>query len=286
MNWRRSALTAIVFVLAATQFFWLAIDTPGIWPFSLPTRWADSAIGLTKVVLWVLPSLLILMVAGRHGPAAGVRRLGLSHGLPQGYAFGLAATLPMALVIPFGGWPHPRADVLIDTLFLGPFAEEILFRGFLLTWLLHAARWRPSAAILTSALMFGLAHEPNLAGDIAAVIVRPLAGLPPIVSPLASTFVVAMRFGVGGVLFGWVYYRWGSLWPSIALHSSINLWWDLSIGQPGPTTYPALSGALPAAHGLAVLLAIGLTLRWARASDTNKDRPPAVSEVTSVAGPS
>lgn len=261
-------MTAIVFVLAATQLFWLAIDAPGIWPFSVPTRWADSAVGLAKVVLWGLPSLFILMVAGRQGPAAGLRRLGLGRGLPRGYAFGLAATLPMALVIPFGGWPQARADVLVDTLFLGPFAEEVLFRGFLLTWLLHFARWRPSAAILVSALMFGLAHEPNL------------------VSPQVSTFVVAMRFGVGGVLFGWVYYRWGSLWPSIALHSSINLWWDLSIGQPGATTSPVLSGALPAAHGLAVMLAIALTLRWARVSDTNEDRRPAVNEVTPVAGPS
>lgn len=80
------------------------------------------------------------------------------------------------------------AGILVGC-FFGPLAEEIGFRGILLSGLLKTQR-RPWLAILMSALCFGLIH-----------------GL--IAFPSASLF---------GILVGWLYWRTGSIIPGLIIH--------------------------------------------------------------------
>lgn len=109
--------------------------------------------------------------------------------------------------------------------FFGPLAEEIGFRGVLLSGLLKT-RCRPWLAILISALCFGLLHG--------------LIGFP-------SAFLF-------GILVGWLYWRTGSIVPGIIIHIVNNSlsFIDLS-GQSHNVCLLIFVGCL-------ILLA--LALRW------------------------
>lgn len=76
---------------------------------------------------------------------------------------------------------------------VGPFFEELMFRGWLLGGLRE--RWGDRKALLVSAALFAVIH-----GD-----------------PWATPALFLL-----GCVFGWVYLRTGSLWGSIALHAMWN----------------------------------------------------------------
>lgn len=76
---------------------------------------------------------------------------------------------------------------------LAPIVEELAFRGLLYGWL--AGRWGPGVAWFVSSVAFAAAHA-ELAH---AVLVLPL-----------------------GLLFGWLRWRTGSLWPSLVAHIANN----------------------------------------------------------------
>ena len=87
-------------------------------------------------------------------------------------------------------WLYAMALVAVT---LAPFAEELIFRGFVFN-----ALWRHFsfvASAITSGLLFGAAH-----GQVAGII------------PLAA----------GGVVLATVYARTGSLWASMITHGSFN----------------------------------------------------------------
>ena len=73
-----------------------------------------------------------------------------------------------------------------------PFAEEFLFRGFILTMLLK--RFSPMASIVISSFIFSIAHEP---------------------------IAMALAFG-GGCLYGWIRVKTGSIYPSMIAHAIWN----------------------------------------------------------------
>ena len=82
-----------------------------------------------------------------------------------------------------------------DTAFLTPIAEELLCRGAILGTLLMMMPRRPWVCIVVSALIFGLIH----------------------MNP------VQMVFGFFyGLLLGWLFWRTGSLLPSIVVHVANN----------------------------------------------------------------
>ena len=76
---------------------------------------------------------------------------------------------------------------------VGPVAEEIFFRGFVLTGLLR--RFGVARALLLSSLLFGAFHI-----DPGAILL---------------TFML-------GLVLGWVYLKTGSIWPAIFAHSLHN----------------------------------------------------------------
>ena len=73
-----------------------------------------------------------------------------------------------------------------------PFAEEFLFRGFILTMLLK--RYSPIVSIVISSFVFSIAHEP---------------------------IAMALAFG-GGCLYGWIRVKTGSIYPSMIAHAIWN----------------------------------------------------------------
>ena len=75
---------------------------------------------------------------------------------------------------------------------LTPFAEELLFRGFILGMLLK--RYSDTQSIVISSLIFAIAHEP---------------------------IAMALAFG-GGLLYGWVRVRTGSILPGMIAHAIWN----------------------------------------------------------------
>ena len=85
----------------------------------------------------------------------------------------------------------------VATVLMAPLAEEIFFRGFIFPGLLR--RFGVGGAMVASGLLFGAFH---------------------ITGP--ETVGLVLPFGAIGMLFAWVYYRTGSLWPSIATHLLFN----------------------------------------------------------------
>ncbi len=91
----------------------------------------------------------------------------------------------------------PGAAALLSVLALAvvtPIAEEIFFRGFVQRGLVN--RWGPVPGLIVSAAVFsGLHFSPGV---------------------LLPVFVT-------GLLLGALYWRTGSLWPSVAVHAAQNL---------------------------------------------------------------
>jgi membrane protease YdiL (CAAX protease family) len=168
----------------------------------------------------------------------------------RGLAFGLICTLPMFAALLLSPRKPFDPDLAFGSGVLGPFAEELLFRGFLFGVLWRATRWPAPAAIAVSALLFGFAHQVN-------------------VLPMVA----------GGAVLGWIAYRWNSLWPAVAMHGCMNLWWDLTRGEH---FRPALGPDLMSiAQLLSVGLAVAATLRFSTAAASGASSTSAArSELT------
>ena len=127
---------------------------------------------------------------------------------------------------------------IADILWLGvggPVSEEIVFRGFAIGTLMMIAGWRFLPAALAPAIIFGLAHTSQ--GNA-----------------LADSVGIAALTGAGGLLFGWMFVRWGfNLWPAILAHVGLNTLWELfALGET------ALGGWF--GNGLRLLLVVLLVI--------------------------
>ena len=141
-----------------------------------------------------------------------------------------------ATQLPFAQGVTP-ADFAWKT-FIGPFTEEVGFRGLAVGVLMRLCGWPLIPACLWPAAFFGAAHAWQ-GGDIGEV-----AGIVGITA-------------AGGLLFGWLYARWGfNLWPPVFLHAGLNgIWLLFDLGEN------AIGGWL--GNGLrfgTVALAIAVTL--------------------------
>lgn len=90
-------------------------------------------------------------------------------------------------------YESPLWDSILSTCILAPLCEEFLCRGMMLRGML--ATGTPRRAIIWSAALFAIMH----------------------LNPWQSIPAFAM-----GLFFGWIYYRTGSLWLTIALHCFNN----------------------------------------------------------------
>jgi len=85
------------------------------------------------------------------------------------------------------------------------FVEEMIFRGFLFRTMLE--KDGPKAAVIVSAVTFGMGHIVNL-----------LAGMATVENLLMIVFAIAWGF-----VFTMVYYKSGSLLPGIIAHAAVDV---------------------------------------------------------------
>ncbi|WP_178130305.1 CPBP family intramembrane glutamic endopeptidase [Reyranella sp. CPCC 100927] len=174
-----------VFFAAVAVAVWVGVVRHG--------RTASGLLGLRRFAVrwwWLAPlCTLLLSVAMDEVLLRLVRVLFNTDLTPQTshVIAALATTLPLALA----------ATLTIGL--LGPFAEELLFRGLIYGYV--DGRFGARAAWATSSILFAAAHaEP---AHIALVL------------PI-------------GILLGWVRLRSGSLWPCVLAHvinNTLVVWW-------------------------------------------------------------
>jgi uncharacterized protein len=227
-------------------------------------QWSSPLLGLTwsQAFTLLLPALIAasgsnlrprhaLLFAHRPAPAA----VGLAVPLAA-VAFTLAVAIQTLAVLAVpGSWldtfdparlfdrpPLQRAALSVLAATLAPLAEEVTFRGYLLTSL--RTRHGPLAAIGLSALFFAVIH----------------------LDPVRFAPVLFL-----GALFGWLAWRSGSIWPAIVAHATNNGLGVLAAGvarRDGaggpPEVGPSLVFALPVlALGAVALAALASVYRRA-----------------------
>jgi membrane protease YdiL (CAAX protease family) len=251
-----------------------------------------------KLLLWGAVILPIGLWLARRRDVSLLEAFGLGGSALKGAAFGLAATIPMIgalFLLPLKGF---QLDLALGSGIIGPFAEELLFRGFLFGLLWRVAGWSIPASVFVSSLLFGLAHVPNADTTLFAILQGPgpdrfatSGGAAVQIIPGttmwwqyayvqgAEILETALPLAAGGAVLAWVAHKWGSLWPAIALHACMNLWWDATRGEH---VIPALGpGIMSVAQLLSVTLAIGLTLRFSGARSSSKSGATGSLVVTS-----
>jgi membrane protease YdiL (CAAX protease family) len=218
-----------------------------VFVFLLPAVIAASGSNL-------LPSRFLLLARRPTG-----RQVAL--GVASGVALFLAASGIMSLttlLVPrhwvetfdvgrlFQGTPGEKLAMALIATLLAPLAEEVAFRGYVLSAL--RTHLHPGAAVAASSILFAAMH------------------LDPVRFP-AVLFL--------GAYLAWLAWRSGSLWPAVAAHAANNGLGSLAVlaGTGDPAEEGTIAGAL-------VLLAVGLaalaplSIAWVRATPA----PPAAVE--------
>ena len=197
--------------------------------------------------------LALVSLAALSSPAKIISFAGLGAGAARPLVWAAAVLAPSALLSYFTA-PLGTFDVS-DVLWLSigsPFLEEVAYRGLAIGVLMRICGWRFLPAVLLPAAFFGAAHAAQ--GEA----MMEIAG------------VVAIT-GLGGLLFGWLFVRWGyNLWPPILLHIGMNaIWLVFNLGEN------AIGGWFGNAQRLLVVaLSIGLTLAMApKREERRQDRP-------------
>lgn len=96
----------------------------------------------------------------------------------------------------------PRSTALI-IIFLAPFVEEVLFRGYVFGNIRSTNR---IAAYAVSCLLFAFLHVWQFA----------------VINQSLSYFLLMLQYLVPGLVLCWVYEHSGTLWGSILLHMCVN----------------------------------------------------------------
>ena len=170
-----SLVVVSIVTLAAAWFFGPAMHGGG-----------PPALGLTRPIsshrtTWLMPvGVLAAVLLFNIAYVSIVEALGIDYLQPPDLAFDDFS-------------PFALAATGIMVIIVGPFAEEVFFRGFIQSGLQN--RWGAVAGVLLSAAIFSIFH----------------VNLP-----------VAIPIFVAGVLLGWLYLRTGSLWGCVWVHGAQN----------------------------------------------------------------
>src|SRR5262249_36516649 len=141
--------------------------------FLLCTNMRDlvRAAGLGRLIQgWLFVGVYnLLQIAGCIGATVGTHRMCLGRALAElglrarfgrGAAFSFVAALPMLLAFGVSSPINPKMTVLSVTVgcFLAPFAEELLFRGYLFGQLYRRAQWGFWLSAIVPSALFALGH--------------------------------------------------------------------------------------------------------------------------------
>lgn len=156
-------------------------------------------------------SILGVSLAHRQGVKFAVRELGMTAPIKPALVFAAIASAPMLLAFAIGFAINREMTFLSVAVgcFIAPFAEEVLFRGYLFKQLYQRAKMGFWLSALIPSVLFaaGHAYQSTHIGELAGI--------------LAIT-------SVGSVLLCWLFQRWNyNLWVIVALHSAMNLWWEV-----------------------------------------------------------
>lgn len=272
---------SILIVYLLVRVYWTLYDAGGS---TFDPLWAQSAL---QVALWVPSCLVTVMIWRRLSFRGAWQELGLGRGMRSGLLFGLAVTAPMAAAAVLGETARlPGPPRVLSDSVLGPFAESVLFTGFLFTQLVYRGRWRVVTGLAACGLVFGLAHQQDVEGGLLRLLLTGKADV--LLQDIRLLGPGVLAVGAGGAMFTWVFYRWQSLWPAIALHALMNFWWAVSgegmvqasarrpfvsltaIGQVVSTVFAVAATAYLTRR---LTAAAGAGLRSPDQSQTDKGRP-------------
>ncbi len=173
-----------------------------------------------------------------------IPELGLNKGFAKGLLFGLIATLPMtvssAILFKFS---NNTFFYILFSVFIAPFMEEVLFRGYLFGMLFKKEQWGFIPASFIAAVLFGIGHlyqAHNLSGA-------------------AGTFLVTF---VGSAWFCWLYTEFeNNLWIPIWLHVLMNMSWTVyQTNVPGAVG----SNITNLFRLITIIITVVYTLRYSR----------------------
>ena len=170
-----SLMLIVVMMFSTAWFFGPAMHGGGARSLGLiPSQTSRS-------MSWLLPpAVLVAVLLFNAAYVSVVTQLGIDFLKPQ--------------ELPFHDYSPPALAITgVMVILAGPFAEEVFFRGFVLSGLTR--RWGPVVGLLVSAAIFSLAH--------------------------ASMAIIIPIF-VAGALIGWLYLRTGSLWSCVWVHGAQN----------------------------------------------------------------
>ncbi len=196
----------------------------------------QSLLGLTAVAAAVTAAGSLIPLWGRLGVAAR----------PQNARLCLFF-LPMIVLATGNVWdgfePHYSGASLwyaIGSMALVGFVEEMIFRGFLFTAMLK--KHSPGAAVVVSAVTFGLGHIVNL-----------LAGMVTVENLMQIIFAVAWGF-----VFTMVYYKSGSLLVCILVHAAVDVLSMVAAEtEPGSWIYIGATVLIGGAYSLYLARRVG-----------------------------
>jgi hypothetical protein len=225
-----NGLIQVTFIFSALRFALVALGVTmligGLRAWDIGLAWEKLTAGALVVFgLWIVMQLI-------------------------GILFGLVVSGQVALS-PI--WAPDKLTLIAGELiaqFLGnAFAEEVIFRGFLVTQVylmlkgnISGRGWRVTAAVLISQLIFSLSHIPQrLTGSY---------------TPLSLLLNLLLVWGYG-ILFAVLYLRTENIFIAVGVHALAN----------APVTIVALpsqsvGGLLALALGLVLIAAWGPLTRW------------------------
>ncbi|MGC3999631.1 MAG: CPBP family intramembrane metalloprotease [Anaeromyxobacter sp.] len=214
-------------------------------------------------------NLRVRRYLGLRWPGLAPALLALPLGL-AGYAAAQGVALVWLRVFPpevldrfnaarlFHAGPVEQVVVTASAVLLAPLCEELAFRGYLQRT--FTLRRGPALAVAASAVLFALLH----------------------LNPVLFPSLVVL-----GLVWGWVNWRTGSVWPSIIAHAVNNgLVSGLALALPEQVGAPAAEPPPLAAALVWVVAGTTLLLAFAALLDRCARRPPPAEDALELRDPS
>lgn len=226
------SLDVVVGVVALFGTSFAVMVAWGIWRAVAQAQGLDggsdgpgAAVLMLAAILGMSSAAILLYFWRRPASAAERRQSFAAAARPRTWLLAAGAGVAVFACSSLAGWvmsaagidPVPSNMVLIEeaarrwpvflvlfAVFLAPAYEELLFRRVLLGRFLDAGR--PWLGLVLSSVAFALAHEvPGLSAN-----------------PPGAVAVLLAVYASMGAIFGWVYWRTGSLWAAIGAHALNN----------------------------------------------------------------